>query len=242
MSISNTTIPNHVGLILDGNRRWAKENNYKTTLEGHKAGYSNLKDLAEYAFDCGIKNVSAFVFSTENWNRSKEEVSYLMDLLIKVMKKDIKSLHQKGIKVLWLGTKVGLSPKILQAIEDAVNKTAHNLKGTLAFCLNYGGQQELADATAQIIKKGYKAEDVTPQLIQEHLYAPELPEVDLMIRTSGEQRLSGFQLWRCSYAELYFVDKHWPAFNNDDLDAALAEFAGRNRRFGGDSSQPKTTK
>ena len=227
-------IPLHVGLILDGNRRWAKENGFSSTLQGHKAGYDNLKNLADYAFSRGIRNVSAYVFSTENWNRSKEEVDYLMKLLLRMMKRDIKELHSKGIKVLWLGTKVGLKPDIIEAIENAIRKTEKNIKGTLAFCLNYGGHQELADATAKIISEGYKPEDVTPELIEKHLYAPELGPVDLMIRTSGEQRLSGFNLWRCSYSELIFTDKKWPAFTNEDLDLALAEFARRSRRFGGD--------
>ena len=227
-------VPRHVGLILDGNRRWAKENGFSSTLQGHKAGYDNLKNLADYAFSRGIRNVSAYVFSTENWNRSKEEVDYLMKLLLRMMKRDIKELHSKGIKVLWLGTKVGLKPDIIEAIENAIRKTEKNIKGTLAFCLNYGGHQELADATAKIISEGYKAEDITPELIEKHLYAPELGPVDLMIRTSGEQRLSGFNLWRCSYAELIFTDKKWPAFTNEDLDLALAEFAKRSRRFGGD--------
>jgi len=227
-------VPRHVGLILDGNRRWAKENGFSSTLQGHKAGYDNLKNLADYAFSRGIRNVSAYVFSTENWNRSKEEVDYLMKLLLRMMKRDIKELHSKGIKVLWLGTKVGLKPDIIEAIENAIRKTEKNIKGTLAFCLNYGGHQELADATAKIISEGYKPEDVTPELIEKHLYAPELGPVDLMIRTSGEQRLSGFNLWRCSYSELIFTDKKWPAFTNEDLDLALAEFARRSRRFGGD--------
>lgn len=236
-------IPNHVGLILDGNRRWAKENGYESTLQGHKRGYENLKGLAEYAFNRGIKTVSAYVFSTENWNRSKTEVDYLMKLLLRMMKRDIKELHNKGIKILWLGTKVGLSPEIIKATEDAIRKTEKNIKGTLAFCLNYGGQQELADATAKIIQEGYKPEDVTPELIEKHLYAPELGPVDLMIRTSGEQRLSGFNLWRCSYSELYFTDKKWPAFDSKDLDLALEEFAKRNRRFGGnDHTTPNVSK
>jgi len=157
-----------------------------------------------------------------------------MKLLLRMMKRDVKELHRKGVKVLWLGTRIGLKPDILQAIEDAVKKTEQNIKGTLAFCLNYGGQQELADATARIVEKGYSSEEITPALIEENLYAPELGPIDLMIRTSGEQRLSGFQLWRCSYAELYFTDKKWPAFSNEDLDLALQEFANRNRRFGGD--------
>jgi undecaprenyl diphosphate synthase len=228
-------LPNHIGLILDGNRRWAKENGFDDTLEGHKAGYGNLRRIAEHAYDSGVRNVSAFVFSTENWSRSKKEVDYLMKLLVMFIKKDVKALHKKGIKILWLGTKVGLKPEIIKAIEDAIIKTEKNIKGSLAFCLNYGGQQEIADATAKIISEGYKAEDVTPQLIEDHLYSPELGPVDLMIRTSGEQRLSGFNLWRCSYSELIFTEKKWPAFSNDDLDSALEEFARRNRRFGGDA-------
>lgn len=227
-------LPNHVGVVLDGNRRWARENGFRNTLEGHRRGADTLKEMADYAFERGIKTVSAYVFSTENWSRSKEEVDYLMKLFFRIMKRDIKELHKKGIKILWLGTKVGLKPDVIKAIEDAIRKTENNLRGTLAFCLNYGGQQELADATANIIREGYRAEDITPELIEKHLYAPELGPVDLMIRTSGEQRLSGFNLWRCSYSELYFTDKKWPAFGKEDMDAALEDFAKRNRRFGGD--------
>lgn len=224
-------VPLHLGLILDGNRRWAKERGLKP-FEGHRRGYLRLRKVAEAAFDRGVKYVSAFVFSTENWNRSSEEVSYLMDLLHWVATKEVNKLHKNNVRVLFLGSKQRLEPRILKAIKDAERKTARNTGGTLALCLNYGGQQELADAAARLIKKGVKAKDVTPELLSKNLYGPALPPIDLIIRTSGEQRLSGFMLWSAAYAELKFVLKNWPAFTVGDLEEALKDYALRQRRFG----------
>lgn len=223
--------PRHLGLILDGNRRWARENGMPS-LEGHRKGYQNLKTIAEAAIDRGVQYVSAYVFSTENWNRSKEEVNYLMGLLYWVATEEVNELNKKNIKIVFVGSEERLNPKTLKAILAAEKKTAGNTRGTLALCLNYGGQQEIADATKRIIAEGINAEEVTPELINKYLYAPDLPQVDLVIRTSGEQRLSNFMLWRVAYAELLFVEPHWPAFSEGDLDAALAEYASRTRRFG----------
>lgn len=191
-------IPIHLGLILDGNRRWAKERGLKP-FEGHRRGYLRLRKVAEAAFNRGVKYVSAFVFSTENWSRSSEEVSYLMDLLYWVATKEVNKLHKNNIRVIFLGSKKRLEPRIVKAINDAEKKTTHNTGGTLALCLNYGGQQELADAVARLIRKGVKAKDVTPELLSQNLYGPQLPPIDLIIRTSGEQRLSGFMLWSAAY-------------------------------------------
>jgi undecaprenyl diphosphate synthase len=224
-------VPHHLGLILDGNRRWAKERGLRP-FEGHRRGYLRLKTVALAAFDRGVNYVSAFVFSTENWDRSPEEVAYLMDLLHWVAKHEVTKLHKKGIRVLFLGTEKGLDPKIVKSLRESEVKTAANTGGTLVLCLNYGGQQEMADAAASLIRSGVKAEDVTPELMSKHMYAPSLPPVDLVIRTSGEQRLSGFMLWSAAYAEMKFIVKNWPSFTVADLDVALADYSNRERRFG----------
>lgn len=224
--------PQHIGLILDGNRRWAKSKGIPT-LEGHKKGYENLKVIAEAALDKGVKYLSAYVFSTENWNRSKEEVSYLMDLLFWVAKHEVNILHKKGIKVRFLGTEDKLSPKLIKAIRSAEQKTKNNTKGTLALCMNYGGHQEIADAFKKMMAKDVDPETITPDEITKYLYAPDIPPLDIVVRTSGEQRLSNFMMWRSAYSELFFVDKMWPDFTPADLDAILAEYTKRERRHGG---------
>ena len=224
-------MPNHLGLIMDGNRRWAKEKGLRP-FEGHRRGYLRLKKIALAAFDRNVHYVSAFVFSTENWNRSEEEVAYLMDLLYWVSTVELNKLDKRNIKIVFVGTEKGLSQKILDAIKVGEEKTANNTGGTLVLCLNYGGQQELSDAFANLIRKGTNPEDVTPELINQNLYDPSLPPLDLIIRTSGEQRLSGFMLWSAAYAELKFVLKYWPAFTVADLEEALLDYAGRQRRFG----------
>lgn len=224
-------LPHHLGLILDGNRRWAKEHGLRP-FEGHRRGYLRLKKIALASFDKGIPYVSAYVFSTENWHRSKQEVAYLMDLLKWVATHEIQSLHKHNVKAIFLGIDQGLDPELIAAIRAGEAKTANNTDGTLVFCLNYGGQQEMADAAANLIRSGIAAEDVTPELFSRHLYGPDLPPIDFIIRTSGEQRLSGFMLWSAAYAELKFVLKNWPAFTVADLDAALHDYAQRQRRFG----------
>ncbi len=229
MDMSETALPTHVGLILDGNRRWAKGQGLPS-LEGHRSGYKNLKDIAKHAVNRGVKYISAYIFSTENWNRSKEEVSYLLDLALWVATKEVKEVHKEGIRVRFLGTRDGLSAKLLQAIQKAEELTKDNIRGTLALCFNYGGQQEIVDAAQRLATEN--AQNITVESFASALYAPDIPAMDLVIRTSGEQRLSNFMLWRAAYAELYFSAKHWPAFTPDDFDDALVEFANRQRRFG----------
>jgi undecaprenyl diphosphate synthase len=229
--IAKPALPRHLGLILDGNRRWAKEHNLRP-FEGHRRGYLRLKKVALEAFDMGVEYVSAFVFSTENWERSEEEVAYLMDLFEWVAKHELSKLHKRNIKVVFLGSKKGLNEAIIKTITNGEQKTAGNTGGTLVLCFNYGGQQELADAAASLIRSGVAADAVTPKLVGEHLYGPSLPPLDFIIRTSGEQRLSGFMLWSAAYAEMKFVLKHWPAFTVADLHEALGDYANRQRRFG----------
>lgn len=229
---SDTTIPNHLGLILDGNRRWARAQGLPT-LEGHKKGYENLKSIVEAAHDRGVKYVSAYVFSTENWNRDKEEVDYLMNLLKWVVKNEVKEMHKKGVRVLWLGSRDRMSAQLVKDIEAAERLTKDNEKGTLALCLNHGGHREVAEAVRRIIAAGMGPQDVNEELISAHIDGPDLPPVDLIVRTSGEKRLSNFMLWRAAYSELIFRDEPWPDFTVDSLKECLLEYSQRQRRFGG---------
>ena len=224
-------VPQHLGIILDGNRRWAKARGLPT-LEGHRQGSDVFKEVSQAAFDRGVKYLSAFVFSTENWSRTEEEVGYLMKLVVRVVKTYLKEVDQNGVRIVILGRRDGLRRSVLKAIEEAEAKTAHNTRGTIALCFNYGGKEELVDAVKDMISKGTKPEEVTADAIAQSLYSPEIPPVDFMIRTSGEQRTSGFMLYRAEYAELYFTDKYWPDFGVADLDDALAEYSHRQRRFG----------
>ena len=226
-----TDVPRHLGLILDGNRRWAKEKGLRP-FEGHRRGYLRLKKIALAAFDRGVDYVSAFVFSTENWKRDREEVAYLMDLVQWVATHELNTLHKKNIRVIFIGSSKGLDAGILKTIRAGEQKTAGNTGGTLVLCFNYGGQQEMVDAAASLIRSGVPADQLTPELMARHLYGPELPPLDLVIRTSGEQRLSGFMLWSAAYAEIKFILKYWPAFTVEDLEEALSEYAARERRFG----------
>lgn len=231
MTQSNSdAVPVHLGLILDGNRRWAREHGLPT-LEGHRRGYSNLKDIGKEAVNRGVKYISAYIFSTENWHRAPAEVKYLMDLAYHLIKDDLDELNREGIRVKWLGTTEGLRDKLVRAIRHAEETTKDNVRGTLCLCFNYGGHQEIADAAQALVDAGETT--ITVQKLADHLYGgPEIPPVDLVIRTSGEQRLSNFMLWRSAYAEFRFIDKHWPAFTRDDLAEALDDYASRGRRFG----------
>lgn len=230
--MSETTppiLPRHLGLILDGNRRWAKAHG-RPQLEGHQAGYENLKTISRAAINRGIEYVSAYIFSTENWSRSKSEVKYLMDLALNIFSSDIEELNNEGVRVLVAGSQKRLSSKLKRAIDSAQELTKNNKKGTIVLCFNYGGQQEIAEAVNRLIATG--ARTLEPADIEKNLYTPQVPPVDLIIRTSGEQRISNFMLWRAAYAELMFTDKHWPDFTETDLDVALADYANRQRRFG----------
>jgi undecaprenyl diphosphate synthase len=229
--MSEAIIPQHLGLILDGNRRWAKAAG-KPAMMGHDAGYKNFQKISEAAFDRGVPVVSAYIFSTENWERDEAEVDHIMNLALRMFKRDVKRLYKKGIKVVWLGTPDRLKPALVKAIAEAEKHTEHNHKGTLAICLNYGGQAEIVEATKRIIRRGIDAAKVTVKMMEDEMYHSELPPVDMIVRTSGEQRISNFMLWRSAYAELYFSEKNWPDFSEADLDLALASYSSRSRRIG----------
>ncbi len=221
----------HIGFILDGNRRWAKQHGLKT-IEGHMAGYKNLKKIAESCWEKGISYMSCYLFSTENWQRSNEEVSYLMSLTLRVILKDAKELHAKNVRLKIIGSRDKLDKKLVKSIEKAEELTKDNTAGTFIGCFNYGGRNEIVDAVKNIIDQGVESGDIDEEFIKNNLYTAEIPAPDLIVRTSGEKRLSNFLLWDSAYSELSFVDKLWPDFNDADLDNVLSDYTHRKRRFG----------
>lgn len=231
-------IPNHVGIILDGNGRWAQERGMSRS-EGHLAGAKNLDKLTDYIFKKGVKVLSLYVFSTENFKRSKEEVDYLMNLFVKMFKNNFKQYNKKGYKVVFSGGRDNLNQEVLNAIDEITIKTQNNKKGTINFCLNYGSHREIIDACKKICKDNINIDDLNEELFEEYLYH-KLPNIDLLIRPGKEKRLSNFMLWQLSYAELYFTDVLFPDFDEVEFDKALEEFNRRNRRFGGVTNEKKT--
>ena len=218
----------HLGIIADGNRRWAKEQGLPK-IEGHKEGLNAIERLINGASEAGIPYVSFYVFSTENWGRSKEEVSYIMKLLESRILKYAEKLKAKNGKLVILGSKERVSPKLISTIEKAEAMTADCTGITVGFCFNYGGEHEIADAANIALEAEGK---ITPETIRKHLYHPEIPDVDMVVRTSGEERISGFMLWRSSYAEFMFMQKYFPEMTEEDIKEILKEYESRSRRFG----------
>lgn len=233
MDYSNLKVPNHVAIIVDGNGRWAKEKGLPRS-KGHDRGFKRLKEITSYAFDKGIKIVSVYVFSTENFKRSKEEVDHLMNLFVTGFKKD-KFYQKENIKVIFSGRREPLSNEVLNAMDTMSLETKDNTKGILNVCLNYGGRSEIIDATKKIcedvINNKISLDDLEETNYSKYLYQ-DLPDVDLMIRTSGELRLSNFLLWQNSYAEFYFPSTYFPDFNKKEFDKAIIEYTKRDRRYG----------
>ena len=230
--MTELTVPKHIGYIVDGNRRWAKKHGLPA-YEGHLAGYNVLKDIVIDTINAGVEYVSVYIFSTENWKRSEEEVSKLMGLVLKLLTSDLPILDDNNIKLRVLGSRDRLSDRIIKAIDEAESRTADNTAGTLALCFNYGGQLEIVDAVKKIIESGVPASEVTADLVSQNLYAPEVPPLDLVVRTSGEQRLSNFMLWRVAYSEIMFIEKTWPDITKDEIANIISDFSKRSRRFGG---------
>lgn len=227
----NNQLPNHIAFIMDGNRRWARSRSLPT-LEGHRRGYNKLKEVTDWCFAREIRQMTVFAFSTENWNRSKEEVDYLMGLLHFALTSELKEFSNRGIKLRIIGRREGLPPNVAAAIPEAEKATEDNKNGTLYIAINYGGRAEIIDAVKKAIVDGVKPEDITEESFKKFLYAPEAPEPDLIIRTSGEQRTSGFLTYTGAYSELYFTPTHWPAFSENDLDGVLDWYKNRERRYG----------
>lgn len=227
-------IPNHVAIIMDGNGRWATEKGLVRT-EGHKKGAETLEDIAFYILSSGTKYLSVYAFSTDNFKRPEKEVTFLMNLFIKMFTTKMKKIIDKGIKVVFSGRKENLRDDVLKAMETITNKSKDNKNGVLNICLNYGSQEEIVDASKKIV------EDVTngkldinsldKELFYKYLYQ-DLPPIDFMIRTSGEQRLSNFMLYQLTYSELYFTNTYFPDFNSEEYDKALDFYINRDRRFG----------
>lgn len=224
-------IPKHIGMIMDGNRRWARERGLPT-FEGHRRGYDKVKEVGDWCLARGIKILTVFAFSTENWQRSKEEVDYLMNLLHFALTKELNEFNKRGVRLKIIGRREGLPEKVTKAIDEVEKVTAANTKGLLQIAINYGGRAELVDVVKKIVSQNVPSEKIDELVIEQNLYTVGVPDPDLIIRTSGEQRLSGFLLWQSAYSELYFCQKYWPAFSEKDLDEALQWFAGRGRRFG----------
>jgi undecaprenyl diphosphate synthase len=224
-------VPRHVGYILDGNRRWARQHSLPE-YDGHLAGYNALIDVIEASIEQGIEYVSIYAFSTENWQRDKKEVSHLMRLVMHAVTSDLKQFVKNGIRLRVLGHREGLSEKLIEAIEKAEEATKLLNKGTVLVCFNYGGQREIVDAVRKCIEDGLSAKEITEDAIARRLYAPDVPPVDMVVRTSGEQRLSNFMLWRASYSEFYFLKKYWPDMTKDDVADIIEEYNRRQRRFG----------
>ncbi len=233
--MKDVKIPTHVAIILDGNRRWAKSH-LLPKLEGHRRGFSNIKKIADYIFKKGVKYLSVYCFSTENFRREASEVDYLMNLFIKEFKDSCQELKENNIKVVFSGRKEPLRDDVLKAMDYLKEETKLCTGGILNICLNYGGQSEIVDATKSILEDieagKITKDDINVELFEKHLYQ-ELPPVDLMIRTGGDVRVSNFLLWQIAYAEMYFPDCFWPDFDKKEFDKAIEAYNGRERRFGG---------
>jgi undecaprenyl diphosphate synthase len=224
-------IPQHIVLFPDGNRRWAREKGMNT-LEGHKQGYNNLLDFSEWCKNRGVKVLTAFGFSTENWNRTKEEVDYLMKLLEMCLVDNLDRYQKDGVQVRVIGQKERLPESLQQAIIKTEELTKNNSKLFLNLAISYGGKWDILNAVKNIVKEGIDVDKIDEKVFDDHLSTAGLPAPDLVIRAGGEMRMSNFVLWQAAYAELYFCPKYWPDFAEQDLDVALVEFDKRSRRFG----------
>jgi len=221
----------HIGIIMDGNRRWAK-NHGLPAMEGHRRGYGKMKKVVQWCVDRNIGILTVYAFSSENWNRSKKEVGYLMDLFRQVLSRDISEISKQGVRIRIIGQKEKLAPDIQKMIEEAENKTRKNKKLLFNIAISYGGRPDILQAVKKIIKHGIPSDKITEKLISENLWTRGIADPDLIIRTSGEYRLSNFLTWQSAYSELIFVKKHWPAFSESDFDRVIEEYNKRQRRFG----------
>jgi undecaprenyl diphosphate synthase len=232
--IDPNRIPVHVGCVMDGNGRWAQKRELPRT-EGHRAGEEALFDTVEGALELGIPWFTVYAFSTENWRRPRDEVRFLLNVMtdtILVRRRD--ELHERGVRIRVVGRRDWRVPKrLIRRVDDAVALTANNKRMTFTIAFNYGGRAEIVDAVKDIVASGVSPSKVDEKLIRAHLYEPDMPDPDLVIRTSGEFRVSNFLLWELAYSELYFTDVLWPDFRRENLVEAVREFQRRDRRFGG---------
>ena len=239
-NIHPQNLPKHIAIIMDGNGRWAKEKG-RLRVFGHENGTRSVKTTVECCAELGIKHLTLYAFSTENWNRPKLEVKTLMQLLISSLKKEMNTMQKNSIRLNAIGNLEHLPTRVREELVHVIDETKNNTLMTLTLALSYGSRDELVNATRQICEKvknnKISVENIDEPLINQHLYTQNLPDVDLLIRTSGEKRISNFLLWQIAYAELYFTDVYWPDFTNENLFEAIINYQKRERRFGKTSEQ-----
>jgi len=227
-----TRLPNHIAIIMDGNGRWAKQRGL-LRLEGHQAGVENMRSAIEYFIKLQLKYLTLYGFSTENWSRPEEEIAGLLHLLEEIIDKETLKLHRKGVRLRHLGQLDRLPQNLQVAINRAAELTKNNTGMNFSFAFNYGGRTEIVDAVRHIVAEGIPPEKVDEKLFNSYLYTAGFPEVDLVIRTGGELRLSNFLIWQAAYSEYYFTQVLWPDFDSKEIDKALLSYSQRRRRFGG---------
>ncbi len=228
---SAETVPRHVAIIMDGNGRWAGRRGLPR-IAGHERGTDNIRRITYAAGELGIRYLTLWAFSTENWRRPREEIQGIMRILGEVIERETEELHRQGAQLRHIGSLDGLEPDLRQAVLDAIELTRNNDKLILTLAFNYGGRQEIVSAVRSLVASGISPERIDEDAIAGHLYTRDLPDPDLIVRTSGEHRMSNFLLWQAAYAELFFTPVLWPDFGPDDLQAAVRDFARRERRFG----------
>lgn len=229
MTDEDKKVPECIGIIMDGNRRWAKEQGLPT-IEGHRKGYEKFRDVVSWLKEVGVKYVVFYAFSTENWNRTEDEVGYLMKLIKTVLVDGWEDVKKENVRVKFAGQMDRFSEDLQKDMKRAEEETAHNTEGTVVVALSYGGRAEIVHAVNELVRKEKK--EVTEENISNHLWTKGIPDPELVIRTSGEQRLSGFLTWQSVYSELFFTDTYWPAFSKEELYRILDEYAVRERRHG----------
>lgn len=232
----NSGIPNHVAIIMDGNGRWAKQKGHDR-IYGHSNGVESVRESIKAARELNIKFLTLYAFSTENWNRPKEEIEALMNLLVTTILNEIDELEAKDIRIKAIGNLELLPEKCSSALKESIDRTSKNNGLTLVLALSYSARWEITNAVKKIVKKGYSDNEITEELVSSNLTTSGIPEPELLIRTSGEQRISNFLLWQIAYTEFYFTDVHWPDFNKEEFHKAVKEYQNRERRFGKISEQ-----
>lgn len=234
-----TNRPRHVAIIMDGNGRWAKQRGMPRSA-GHRQGTENLRTIIRAAVEFGVEILTIYAFSTENWNRPMREVQLLLRILEMVIDRELTELHGEGVQIRHIGELEGIPPRLQQKVTQACARTKNNTRLILNVAFNYGGRDEIVHAVQQIVDDGIPATDITEELISKYLYTGGLPDPDLIIRTSGEFRVSNFLIWQGSYAEYYYTDVLWPDFGREEFYAALQDYSGRQRRFGKTDEQIET--
>lgn len=239
-SIDKSRVPKHVAIIMDGNGRWAK-NKGEHRIFGHMNGVESVRNALVAATEAGVKYLTLYAFSAENWNRPKEEVDALMDLLVNTLVQELTKLNESGVRLKAIGSLSSLPPNCAKTLQEAIERTKDNTEVTLVLALSYGARNEIVEATkkiAELVKNGeLNAADITESTFEQQLFTANIPDPDLIIRTSGEERISNFLLWQCAYAEFYFTKTLWPDFNKEAFFKALVEYQSRERRFGKISEQ-----